>query len=211
MHFETSSFLTHACRVSKSHIHRLTIGCCGGPAPWYTNCQVLSCPCRSLHMVPLMYFNVSIAFICVPLIETVGADMVVPGPGWWRTSALLTLIVRSNIFNVSVHLLSMSCRSLPLHAIKAQSSEKVHPESVVPVLLSLQQGGREKTVDHLASTSGRPHCPGLLQCSTRHRLKTRLKGAGARRQPCFTPSEMLNGTENAPSESTSPVVLSWNR
>ena len=41
-------------------------------------------------------------------------------------------------------------------------------------------------------------------------MKNRLKRTGASTHPCLTPLEMLKGSDASPSESTCPVMSSWN-
>ena len=192
--------------------------CCAGPVfrrprAWF--------PCRSGHWSPLSrlpsllitlprYLKSSTIFSWVPSIEMMGRWAAAAGAGWNRTSVLLRLMVRPKKWEASANLLTMIWKTDSLCAMRAQSSANSTSRTVfytVFVLaVSRQRSNREPSSRYRRYTP----CSRSMMAWSSTQVKNRLKRTGASTHPCLTPLEMLKGSDASPSESTCPVMSSWN-
>ena len=100
--------------------------------------------------------------------------------------------------------------SRSLCAMTAQSSANSASRTVFFTVFVLAVS-RRRTNRELSSQYRRytPCSRSLLAWFSTY-VKNRLKRTGASTHPCLTPLEMLKGSDASPSESTCPVMSSWN-
>ena len=132
------------------------------------------------------------------------------GAGWNRTSVLPRLMVRLNRREASANLLTTTWRSDSLCAMRTQSSANGASSTVFltvfVLVVSRWRSNRELSSRYRRYTP----CSRSLTAWFNTQVKNRLKRTGASTHPCSTPLELLKGSNASPSESTCPVMSSWN-
>ena len=109
----------------------------------------------------------------------------------------------------SADLLMMIWRSDSLCAMRAQSANSASRTvffTVFVLAVSRRRSNREPSSRYRRYTP----CSRSLMAWFSMQAKNRLKRTGASTHSCLTPLEMLKGSDASLSESTCPVMLSWN-
>ena len=106
--------------------------------------------------------------------------------------------------------LTMIWRSDSLCAMRAQSSANSASWTVFFTVFVLAVSGRRSNREPSSQYRRYTPCSRSLMAWFSTQVKNRLKRTGISTHPCLTPKEMLKGSDVSPSESTCPVMSSWN-
>ena len=113
-------------------------------------------------------------------------------------------------WEASANLLTMIWRSDSLCAMTAQSSANSASRTIFFTVFVLAVSRRRSNREPSSRYRKYTPCSRSLMAWFSMQGKNRLKRTGVSAHPCLTPLEMMKGSDASTSESTSPVMSSWN-